>query len=149
MCIPTFVDFFLFHFFFLCLFRFLFLFFLSFLLFPFPSFFFKVISCVGCNSLLLFCLFFLSLSLCTRLSLVLSFPFYFLPFSLVADPHGIFFFFFRSSVSFFQFPRLSIISNFFSSGYFFPGQRRHCYDTPLSPPTRYITLLTILLLYGR
>ena len=29
MCIPTFVDFFLFHFFFLCLFRFLFLFFLS------------------------------------------------------------------------------------------------------------------------
>ena len=122
--------------------------FLSFLLFPFPSFFFKVISCVGCNSLLLFCLFFLSLSLHTSISCSF-FSLLFSSFLAGCRSSWHFFFFFRLSVSFFRFPRLSIISNFFSSGFFFPGQRHHCYDTPLSPPTRYITLLTILLLYGR
>ena len=75
MCILTFVDFFFFSLLFYLFLSFSFPF-LSFFPFLFFFLFFLVFSCVGCNSLLVFCLFFLSLSAHVYLLLFL-FPFLF------------------------------------------------------------------------
>ena len=134
---------------FLCLFRFLFLFFLSFLLFPFPSFFFlksfRVYDVILCFC---FVFFFLSLSLHTSISCSF-FSLLFSSFLAGCRSSWHFFLLFPFVCQLLSIPSSLDHFQFFFIRFFFPGQRRHCYDTPLSPPTRYITLLTILLLYGR
>ena len=126
--------------------------FLSFSLFLSFSFFFsfkKVFSCVGCISLLLFCLFFLSL--CTRLSLLLSFPLFFSSFRFLLffsrssrGPYGIF-----SSSSSVRSSIPPLLDSFlFFRQFFFLIQVNgaKCDDSPRPP--RYINFFTISILAG-
>ena len=88
---------------------------------------------------------FLSFPLFFSLSLSFSFSFSFISVSQVAGPHGIFFFSFSVRLWASKHPRSPINSNFFFIIFFLWSMAPFVNVTP-SPPSRYLSLLTMSLL---